>query len=121
DPTLIESMEGRALTQPDLARAVRAPAGALGIGIVGAGMIVRSAHLPAYRSGGFPVIALYDQNLERAQAVAAEFGVPVVPTLDELLAREDVRVVDIAVPPTAQAGTLLAAARAGKHVLPQKP
>ena len=121
DPTNLGLVEGTALTQPDLARAVHAPAGALGIGIVGAGLIVRSAHLPAYRSGGFPVIALYDQNLERAQAVAAEFGIPVVPTLDELLARDDVRVVDIAVPPRAQAGILLAAVEAGKHILAQKP
>src|SRR5262249_55588461 len=101
DPTNVGLVGGTALTQPELARAIRAPAGALGIGIVGAGLIVRSAHLPAYRSGGFPVIALYDQDLERARAVGAEFGIRVVPTLDELLACGDVRVVDIAVPPTA--------------------
>ena len=44
--------------------------------ILGAGGIVRDAHLPAYRKAGFPVAAICDVNLERAQALAAEYGIP---------------------------------------------
>ncbi|HEX4021681.1 MAG TPA: Gfo/Idh/MocA family oxidoreductase [Acidobacteriaceae bacterium] len=38
--------------------------------IVGAGGIVRDAHLPAYRKADFPVVALVDPDLEKARALA---------------------------------------------------
>jgi predicted dehydrogenase len=44
--------------------------------ILGAGGIVRDAHLPAYRKAGFPVAALVDVNRERAEALAKEFSIP---------------------------------------------
>jgi predicted dehydrogenase len=43
--------------------------------IIGAGGIVRAAHLPAYRRAGFPVIGLFDKDAAKAAALAAEFGV----------------------------------------------
>jgi predicted dehydrogenase len=43
--------------------------------IIGAGGIVRSAHLPAYHKAGFPVIGLFDKNADKAAVLAAEFGV----------------------------------------------
>jgi predicted dehydrogenase len=46
--------------------------------ILGAGGIVRDAHLPAYRKAGFPVVALCDMNEERARALATEYDVPAV-------------------------------------------
>ena len=44
--------------------------------VIGAGGIVHDAHLPAYRKAGFPVVALVDQDLSKAQTLAAEFSVP---------------------------------------------
>ncbi len=44
--------------------------------ILGAGGIVRDAHLPAYRKAGFEVAALCDVNEERARALAADYGIP---------------------------------------------
>lgn len=94
----------------------------LGIGVVGAGAIVRAGHLPAYRKAGFPVVAIADLDLGAARATAAEFGVETVyGSAAELIADPRVEVVDIAVTPQAQAGIAHAAIAAGKHVLCQKP
>lgn len=43
--------------------------------IIGAGGIVRAAHLPAYEKAGFPVVALTDVEPGKAAALAAEHGV----------------------------------------------
>ena len=39
----------------------------LPIVLVGAGGIMRNAHLPAYRKGGLPVVAIVDRESARAQ------------------------------------------------------
>lgn len=94
----------------------------LGIGVVGAGAIVRAGHLPAYRQAGFRVVAITDLNGARARAAAADFGVRRVHAdVAGLLADPAVDVVDIAITPTAQADVVRAALAAGKHVLAQKP
>lgn len=94
----------------------------LGIGIVGAGAIVTSSHLPAYKKAGYRVTAIYDRDPERARAVASEFGIshPCI-SLSELLANPAVDVVDIAVPPLSQPETAREVIAARKHLLCQKP
>jgi predicted dehydrogenase len=47
----------------------------LPIVIVGAGGIVRDAHLPAYRKGGLPVAAIVDRDAERAHSAARDWGI----------------------------------------------
>ena len=42
--------------------------------ILGAGGIVRAAHLPAYAKAGFPVVAIADRAAGKAAGLAAEFG-----------------------------------------------
>lgn len=92
------------------------------VAIIGAGAIVETGHLPAYRKAGVKVAGLYDMDQERAGRVAAMFELQrVYLTMEELLASKDVSVVDIAVPPFAQPSIASAAMRAGKHVLCQKP
>src|SRR4030081_2010365 len=44
--------------------------------VIGAGGIVRAAHLPAYEKAGFPVISLMDQDGDKASALAAEQRIP---------------------------------------------
>ena len=93
-----------------------------GIAIVGAGDIVTSAHLPAYQKMGYRVSGLFDIDQDRAQRAAADFGVPhVYRDLDALLSDDTVNVVDIAVPPWAQETMVEQIARAGRHLLCQKP
>ncbi len=98
------------------------PRAARPIVVLGAGGIVRDAHLPAYRLAGFPVAGLYDLRPARARTLAAEFGVPrVYRTLAEAVAAAPRGAVfDVAVPASAQPA-LLAALPAGAPVLVQKP
>src|SRR5882724_106356 len=42
------------------------------IRVIGAGGIVRAAHLPAYEKAGFPVAGRMDQDADKAAVLAAE-------------------------------------------------
>ncbi|MGH9451809.1 MAG: Gfo/Idh/MocA family protein [Terriglobia bacterium] len=68
--------------------------------IIGAGSIVRDAHLPAYRKAGFRVESLYDVNQARATSLAHEFGAGRVPSsLDQAIGEAPPGAVfDVAVP-----------------------
>jgi hypothetical protein len=97
----------------------------LGIGVVGAGFIVRDCHLVAYASVGLPVVGITSRTRARAEEVAEARGVPrVFDTLDDLLDCPDVAVVDVAVPPAEQPGVLrriLGHRRRVRGILAQKP
>jgi predicted dehydrogenase len=89
---------------------------------VGAGGIVKAAHLPAYRTAGFSVSAIYDHDVDRAASLAAEFDIPkVCRELNEMLDDSSIEVMDIAVPPESQSEIVLQAVGRGKHLLCQKP
>ena len=93
-----------------------------GIGIVGAGSIVKTCHLPAYRKAGFRVIGIYDIDRTKADMLSREFGIPTVfDSLEELLSHPEIQVVDIAIPAKDQPETVERVTAAGKHVLCQKP
>jgi predicted dehydrogenase len=92
------------------------------IAIVGAGVIVDVAHLPAYAAAGLDVVGIYDLDGERAAMVAKKHGIETVyPSLEEVLGDARVQVVDIAVVADAQPDIVEAAIAAGKHLLCQKP
>jgi predicted dehydrogenase len=92
------------------------------IAVIGAGAIVESGHLPAYRLLGLEVRGLFDVRTDRARDLAARFDVPrVYDSLDEVLDDDDVEVVDVAVHPPAQPGIAERVLRSGRHVLCQKP
>lgn len=94
----------------------------MGIGMIGAGEIVEACHLPAYRMAGFTIVGIYDIHQEKAKALAEKFGIPrVYASLEELLADEEVKIVDMAIPARIQADVAEQAAAAGKHLLCQKP
>ena len=90
--------------------------------VLGAGGIVKDAHLPAYRLAGFPIAGIYDINQARAAALAKSFGIPrVFSTLSETIRDAPADAVfDIAVPASALA-ELLEAVPDGAPVLMQKP
>jgi predicted dehydrogenase len=93
-----------------------------GIGLIGCGAI-SEMHLRAYKKLGLNVVALCSRRLEDAEARAREFF-PEVKTLDscaELLALEEVEVVDLATHPSGRIELIRAALEAGKNVLSQKP
>ncbi len=90
--------------------------------ILGAGGIVRAAHLPAYAKAGFPVIALADTASGKAAELASAEGIPHgFSSIEEAVrfAPSDA-VFDIAVPAT-QIMTILPHLPPGAAVLIQKP
>lgn len=96
------------------------PSQPLPIVIIGAGGIVRDAHLPAYRRLGFEVRGIHDLDCARAQALADEFSIPeVYPAREQALAQPGV-VFDYALPPQALEEMLPLLPR-GSAVLVQKP
>ena len=97
----------------------------LKVGIVGAGNIATSCHLPSYQelSDRVEVVAIADIVPERAKDAAEKFGVPhYYDSVEALLAGEpDVDYIDICVWTAAHAPVAIAAAKAGKHILCEKP
>lgn len=89
---------------------------------IGAGAIVKHAHLPAYRMAGFEVASIFDVRPESAQALASEFGIPqVCADLGESVSTApEGAVFDIATPAVAILETLRALPD-GSAVLVQKP
>jgi predicted dehydrogenase len=100
----------------------RIPTTPLGIGLVGAGAIARSAHLPGYAAWGIPVVAVASRDPRDARTLADEFEIGTFHTsVDHLLADPRVGVVDLATGPVGRIDLVARAVRAGKHVLAQKP
>jgi predicted dehydrogenase len=90
--------------------------------IIGAGGIVRTAHLPAYAKAGFPVIGVADEISDRSESLAKEHGVQhAFGSVDEAVqfAPADV-VFDVAIP-ASQLVHVLPRLPDGSSVLMQKP
>jgi predicted dehydrogenase len=90
--------------------------------VIGAGGIVRDAHLPAYRMAGFRVHGICDIEEGRAQNLAAEYGISHIyrDSADAFRRASADAVFDLAIPPDAIV-PVLAAAPEGAAVLIQKP
>lgn len=90
--------------------------------LVGAGGIVRDAHLPAYQKAGYRVCGVTDVAVERARSLSAEQPVgEVFPRLEDAVSKFGTEVVyDLATPPDAIA-EILSALPDGAAVLMQKP
>ncbi|MEU6645426.1 Gfo/Idh/MocA family oxidoreductase [Saccharomonospora sp. NPDC046836] len=92
----------------------------LRIGLVGAGPWARSVHAPALADHpGTTLSAVWTRRPEVATAFAAEHYTRACATFDELL--DEVDAVAFAVPPAVQAGYAVTAAKAGKHLILEKP
>jgi len=104
----------------DLTQAWPRPTHPRPIAIIGAGGIVRDAHLPVYRRLGFPVAGIFDVRPGTARATAAAFTVETIyESLDQCCAAPDV-IFDVAVPAN-QVTDVLTHLPAGAAVLIQKP
>ena len=71
--------------------------------VLGAGGIVKDAHLPAYRKAGFQVVGIYDKDVAKAEALASTFEAGrVCKSLDEAVELGRGRAIfDVAVPAAA--------------------
>ncbi len=93
------------------------------IGIIGAGNIAQSQHIPAYlRLKDVELVAVCDLKEERAKEVAEKYGMKYSTTsINDLVALEELDAVDICAWNNAHAQAAIAAAAAGKHILCEKP
>lgn len=95
----------------------------LSIGVIGAGHIAQTAHLPILaRMQDATVTALCDARKSTVTSVAAQYGITAIDTDHQrLLARPDIDAVVIATPTDTHLPIGLAAIEAGKHLLIEKP
>ena len=98
----------------------------LNIAILGTGSIASGGHAPALlQSGHAELWSVLSRDLERARQFAKQFNAqssaPAHTSLEALLADPALDAVIIATPDKLHAEQVVAAARAGKHVLLEKP
>ena len=95
------------------------------VGVVGCGSIAGYAHFPSYQKMKdlVEVVACADIVPEKAKAAAEKYGIPHwYDSVEALLAGEpDVDYIDCCTWTAAHAPVTIAAAKAGKHVLCEKP
>jgi predicted dehydrogenase len=89
--------------------------------IIGSGFMA-SVHARAIRDSGNELFAVASSSSTSAQKFATEFGVPnVFESWQDLVSSPEVEVVHICTPNELHAEIAIAAARAGKHVVSEKP
>jgi predicted dehydrogenase len=91
-------------------------------GLLGTARINRAVIPPMRASDRHQLAAVASRGAERAEAYAREWSIPAAfGTYDDLLASPDIDAVYIALPNSLHAEWTIRAARAGKHVLCEKP
>ena len=92
------------------------------VGIIGLGMALKP-HLKSLEelSDRVEIAACFTPNAERRKAFAAANKHPTVDTLDAVLSDRSIDVVFVLTPPTTHLELIEQCARAGKHVLLEKP
>src|SRR5271155_6046166 len=104
----------------DLRQSWPCPSAPRPIVVIGAGSIVRDAHLPVYKRLGFAVAGIFDVNSKAAHERAAAFAIPrVFESIDEAASMRNV-VFDVAIPPQ-NIASVLERLPSGAAVLIQKP
>ena len=96
----------------------------LKVGIIGCGGIAMSKFLPAMKvNGKFQVLAFCDIILERAQEAKEQFGTESAKVFADYreLIKEELDAVYVLTPNSSHAEISIAAMRAGKHVMCEKP
>lgn len=95
----------------------------INVGVVGSGGIARGAHMPGYlNTSGVKVIAACDIIEDTAKKFAKDFDIPNVFTdYEKMVEMDELDAVSVCTPNNYHAGPTVAALKAGKHVLCEKP
>ena len=95
----------------------------IGIGLIGASSIARDTMIPAMRNHPeCEVVSVFSSNPERGKSYAAENNIPrAANSVAKLLADTDVHAVYVSTTNELHHQQVLAAAKAGKHILCEKP
>ncbi|WP_312692193.1 Gfo/Idh/MocA family protein [Caproiciproducens sp.] len=92
------------------------------VGIIGCGKIAQVRHIPEYvNNKDAELAAFYDMNTERAKELASLYGGMVCESYQEVLADPTIDAVSVCTANNVHAAITIAALRAGKHVLCEKP
>jgi predicted dehydrogenase len=91
------------------------------VGILGGGGISDTHARAAKAIPGVQVVAVHGDNAEKSRRLAAAHDVPAFPTLEAFLAHRPLDMVAIGSPSALHAEQAIACARAGLHVLVEKP
>src|SRR5882724_4679242 len=93
------------------------------VGVVGAGAIAQLAHLPVLsKMRGAQLVAVCDNDRNKARALADRFGVPDTFTdIEDLLEVEELDAVVIATPNHLHEPHVLSALASKRHVLCERP
>ena len=92
----------------------------LRVGLIGAGGIANSHH-KGYTKAGAQIIGFAEPVAQTRARREIEWDIPGYETLEQLLAVDGLEAVSICTPNSTHAPATIAAARAGKHVLCEKP
>lgn len=91
-------------------------------GVIGAGSIARKRHLPELLDNpDAEIAAICDRNLERAEELTDIYGGKAFSDYKQLIAMKDLDAVIVCATNTTHAEMTIAALRAGKHVMCEKP
>ena len=90
-------------------------------GIIGSGMIARFHAKAIEAMPGSELRSIYSRNAASSGTLREEFGCQVFDNLDAFLTDPELEIVTIATPSGAHLEPSVAAARAGKHVICEKP
>ncbi|TZE80661.1 Gfo/Idh/MocA family protein [Calorimonas adulescens] len=94
----------------------------LNIGIIGCGKIAQVRHIPEYIDNkNCKIVGFYDRNLNRSEEMVKKYGGIAYGSYQELLENKDIDAVSICVSNNLHAEITIAALKAGKHVLCEKP
>ena len=92
------------------------------VGIIGCGKIAQVRHIPEYAANpDAEVYGFYDINLARAEELAKQYGGKAYASYEELLADPEIAAVSVCAANHVHAEITIAALKAGKHVLCEKP
>ncbi len=90
-------------------------------GIIGTGAIATMHAAALEAAGNAELVAVYDKATGRANDFAAKYNVRSVESFEDFLADPEVEAVTIATPTGIHGAVVLPAAKAGKHILCEKP
>ena len=122
DPSTYEAEGFQKLVQRTLMFAAgRVAAPSTGVGLIGYGAIARAHAASIAATPGLRVAGVCDLSDERRKLAASELSVRTHARAEEMFEDPDVGLVVVGTPPSVHFDSVMAALRAGKHVVCEKP